>query len=107
MSSACSEITWLRGFLSELGYLQSSPTPLHADNTSAIQKVANPIFHKRTRHIEVDCYSIHEAFINGFITLPHISTDCQIANIHTKSLTRAWHQFFVSKLMLLDSPASI
>lgn len=85
MPSACSKITWLHVILSKLGYLQSSPTPLHAKNTSAIQIVVNPIFHKCTKHIEVDCHSIRKAFINGYITLPHISTNRQIADILTKS----------------------
>ena len=107
MSSLCSELTWLRGLLSELGFTQPGPTPLHADNISAIQIVANLVFHERTKHIEVDCHSIREAFDRGLITLPHISTDRQIADILTKPLTRARHQFFVNKLMLLDSPASI
>lgn len=107
MSATCSEITWLRGLLSELGYPQSDPTLLHGDNTSAIQIVANPIYHERTKHIEVDCHSIRESFDNGVISLPHVSTDQQIADILTKPLSGARHQFFVNKLMLFDSPASI
>ncbi|XP_020417850.1 uncharacterized protein LOC109948607 [Prunus persica] len=34
MSAACSEIIWLRGLLTELGFSPLHPTPLHADNTS-------------------------------------------------------------------------
>ncbi|XP_022897439.1 uncharacterized protein LOC111411104 [Olea europaea var. sylvestris] len=41
MSSACSEIVWLRGLLGEIGFPQLIPTPFHADNTSAIQIAAN------------------------------------------------------------------
>ena len=36
MSIACSEIVWLRGLLEELGFPQTTSTPLHADNTSVI-----------------------------------------------------------------------
>jgi hypothetical protein len=36
MSSACSEIVWLRRLLGELSVPQLTPTPFHADNTSAI-----------------------------------------------------------------------
>ena len=36
MSTACSEIVWLCGFLEELGFPQTTSTLLHADNTSAI-----------------------------------------------------------------------
>ncbi|CAL8083802.1 unnamed protein product [Prunus armeniaca] len=42
MSAACSEIIWLRGLFTELGFSPLHPTPLHADNTSAIQIAANP-----------------------------------------------------------------
>ncbi|WVZ03717.1 hypothetical protein V8G54_024523 [Vigna mungo] len=54
MSAACSEIIWLRGLLTELGLSQAQPTPLHVDNTSAIQIAANPVYHEQTKHIEVD-----------------------------------------------------
>ncbi|KAK2427764.1 hypothetical protein QL285_026324 [Trifolium repens] len=107
MSAACSEIIWLRGLLSELGFSQTKPTPLHADNTSAIQIAANPVYHERTKHIEVDCHSIREAYDRKVITLPHVSTSVQLADVLTKSLTRQRHNFLISKLMLLDSPASI
>jgi hypothetical protein len=107
MSAACSEIIWLRGLLSELGFSQTKPTPLHADNTSAIQIAANPVYHERTKHIEVDCHSIREAYDRRVITLPHVSTSVQLADVLTKSLTRQRHNFLISKLMLLDSPASI
>ena len=107
MSTSCSEIIWLRGFLIELGFSQDQPTPLHANNTSAIQIAANPVYHERTKHIEVDCHSIREAYDRQAITLPHISTTLQIADIFTKSMTRQQHNFLVSKLMLVDLPASI
>jgi hypothetical protein len=107
MSLACSEIIWLRGLLAELDFSETNPTPLHADNTSAIQITANPVYHERTKHIEVDCHSIREAFEARVITLPHISTDLQIADIFTKALTRHRHCFLSSKLMLVDHPASI
>ncbi|XP_050217411.1 uncharacterized mitochondrial protein AtMg00810-like [Mercurialis annua] len=55
MSAACSEVIWLRGLLTKLGIPQVQPTPLHGDNTSAIQIAANPVYHERTKHIEVDC----------------------------------------------------
>ena len=104
MSTACSEILWLRGLLGELGFPQTEPTSLYADNTSAIQIVANPVFHERTKHIEVDCHAIREAYDNHVISIPHINTQFQVADILTKAVPRPRHQFLVSKLMLLDDP---
>ena len=107
MSSACSEIVWLRGLLGELGFPQIEPTPLHADNTSAIQIAANPVFHERTKHIEVDCHSIREAYDAHDISLPHITTALQTVDVFTKALSKPRHHFLVDKLMLVDQPASI
>lgn len=104
MSTACSEIIWLRGLLAELGFPQHTATPLFADNTSAIQIATNPVFHERTKHIEMDCHSIREALENHVISLPHVTSQLQLADILTKAVPRPRHQFLVSKLMLLDSP---
>ena len=94
MSAACAEVVWLRSLLDQLGFSQPTSTPLHADNTSVIQIAANPVFHERTKHIEVDCHYIREALTNNVISLPYISTDLQVADIFTKAMTRQCHQFF-------------
>lgn len=85
MSSASSEIVWLRGLLADLGVNLQSPTPLHADNTSAIQIASNPVFHERTKHIEVDCHYIRKLLVNGTFPLTHVSSHDQTANILTKA----------------------
>jgi len=107
MSTACSEIVWLCGLLAELGFPQSNSTPLHADNTSAIQIAANLVYHERTKHIEVDCHSIREVVDTRVISLSHVSTNLHITDFFTKAMTRQRHQFLVGKLMLFDRPSSI
>lgn len=73
MSQAYSKIIWRQGFLSEIGFPQSTTTPLYVDNTSANRLTENPIFHERTKHIEVDCHFIHDELDQNVISLPHIS----------------------------------
>ena len=107
MSSACSEILWLRRLLLELGFAQASPTSLNADNTRAIKITENHVLHECTKHIEVDYHFIRDEYKRDVISLPHVPTEFQFANIFTKGLPQPRHQFLVSKLLLYDSPASI
>lgn len=71
----------------ELVFSQTDATPLHVDNTSAIQIEANLVYHKHSKHIEVDCHSIWEALDNYVIYLPHICTHLQLAHIFMKAIT--------------------
>lgn len=74
MSSACLEIKWLRGLLFYLGFAQTTPTPLHVDNTTGIRITENPILHYRTKHIEIYCHFIRKEFERDVINLPHVYT---------------------------------
>ncbi|XP_021689122.2 uncharacterized protein LOC110671058 [Hevea brasiliensis] len=86
---------------------QPNPTPLNADNTSAIQIATNLVYHECTKHIKVNCHYICEAMDTRVISLPHVSTSVLIAVVFVKRLTQQQHQFLVGKLMLLAQPASI
>ncbi|XP_021803172.1 uncharacterized protein LOC110747282, partial [Prunus avium] len=105
MPASCFEIIWLHCLLIELGFCPVHLAQLHADNTSAIQIAANLVYPEHTKHIEVDCHSIREAYYHLVITLPHISTSLQIADIFTKSMPRQRHHFLVgyTDLMPADS----
>jgi hypothetical protein len=84
MNAACSKIFWFRGLLADqLGFSQSDCTPLHADNTSAIQITANPVYHEHIKHIEVDYHSIRQAMDIRVTSLPYVSTNLQIADVTT------------------------
>ncbi|XP_047267434.1 putative receptor-like protein kinase At3g47110 [Capsicum annuum] len=68
MSTASSEVVWLRHLLSELGVAIISPTMLHADNTSVIKIAINPAQHESTKHIEVDYHYIREIVADHLIS---------------------------------------
>ncbi|XP_068649520.1 uncharacterized mitochondrial protein AtMg00810-like [Aristolochia californica] len=107
MSIACSKIMWLRGLLEELEFPQTNSTPLHVDNTNAIQIATDPIFHELTRHIVVDFHSIHNTLERRVISLPYISSDLQVVDVFTKAMTQHHYNFLVGKLLLVDLPTSI
>lgn len=104
ISSVCSEIKWLHGLFDDLGCPISTPTPLYGENTTAIRIASNPVFHERTKSIEVHCHFIQDYFLEGRISVPYIASQQQVADIFTKSYTRSRHNYLVNKLMPFDLP---
>ncbi|GJV24167.1 gypsy type transposase [Tanacetum coccineum] len=60
MASTTCEVLWLINLISRLGVEGMLPVPLYCDSTSAIQIVANPIFHKKTKHFKIDVHLVRE-----------------------------------------------
>lgn len=46
------EIKWVKGLLRDFG-ISNGPMTLRCDNQSAIYLTANPVFHERTKYIEI------------------------------------------------------
>ena len=65
LSHACAETTWLYSLLHELGVHLWFPVQLFCDNLSTTYMAANPVFHARTRHIELDYHFVHEKVALG------------------------------------------
>nr|GEV32204.1 ribonuclease H-like domain, reverse transcriptase, RNA-dependent DNA polymerase [Tanacetum cinerariifolium] len=58
------------------------------DNVSAIVLVRNPVFHGRSKHIDIRYHFIRECVENGHINVEHVSGELQRADILTKALPR-------------------
>jgi hypothetical protein len=59
---------------------------IYCDNLSSIQLAKNPVFHARTKHIEVHYHFVQERVLSGEVELKYVPTDRQVADIFTKSL---------------------
>ncbi|XP_020686822.1 uncharacterized protein LOC110102714 [Dendrobium catenatum] len=99
IASVTMEIIWLRQLLNELGCSQIEPTKLYCDNTSAIALANNPVYHARTKHIEIDCHFIRDCIKNGSIQVHYISTQDQLADLFTKALPSTRFKFLVNQLI--------
>ena len=74
------------------------PTIIHYDNQSCIRLSENPVFHDRSKHIEIRYHFIRDYVQRGAVELQYISTDEQVADILTKSLGRGKHIHFRDKM---------
>lgn len=72
--------------LADLGIQVQVPVVIHCDNLSSIQLARNPVFHARTKHIEVHYHFVRERVLDGDIDLTYVGTDEQVADIFTKAL---------------------
>ena len=86
MASVASEVTWLVHMLAELGVNNLKLVTLHCDNQSPIHIAKNPVFHERTKHIEIDCHFTRDKILEGLIQLTYLPTTSQLADLFTKSL---------------------
>ncbi|GKA37313.1 uncharacterized mitochondrial protein-like protein [Tanacetum coccineum] len=60
LADTVAELTWLQALLNELGIRSSSTPILWCDNLGATYLSANPIFHARTKHVEIDYHFVLE-----------------------------------------------
>jgi len=81
------ELAWLSRLLSELTLTSITPIPVQCDNLAAIYIAKNPVFHERTKHIELDCHFVRQKLMEGLVSLSYIPTKHQLADICTKPLT--------------------
>jgi hypothetical protein len=70
--------------LKELHIVLTCPPTLWCDNSGALALASNPVFHARTKHIEVDFHFIREKVANRDIQLQYLPTLEQVANIFTE-----------------------
>ncbi|XP_070007431.1 uncharacterized mitochondrial protein AtMg00810-like [Nicotiana sylvestris] len=76
VSKAAGEVTWLSRLLSDFGLPFSSPIPLCCDNQAALHIARNPVFHERTKHIELDCHFVRGKIGDGLISLGQRCSSC-------------------------------
>lgn len=85
-AAACQGI-WLRNVLNQITAGDVGPVTLYIDNKSAIDLAKNPVFHGRSKHIDVRYHFIRECVERGDIIVKYVSSNKQRADCLTKALT--------------------
>ena len=102
MATIGSEITWLRYLLTNLQVSHPHAAALHCNNKAALHIALNPVFHERTKPIEIDCHLIHDKFQEGILKIAHISTKFQLADVFTKALPATLLSSHISKMGIVN-----
>ena len=68
------------------------------DNQSCIKRTKNPVFHDKSKHIEIWYFYIPDMVSKGAIKLQYVNIDEQVAEVLTKPLSRVKFEYFRDKL---------
>ena len=99
---AAQESTWLKQLMKDLRQPTEYQVRIFCDNLSSIRLAENPVFHARTKHIEVHYHYIREKVLEGEIEMVPIKTEEQNADIFTKGLQRRKFEKFREALGMID-----
>lgn len=103
---ACTELIWIQQLLCELHVpLLHKPT-LWCDNLGATFLAFNPIFHARTKHIEIDYHFVREQVASKDLEVQFICSKDQLVVFLTKGLASPRLHLLCSKLGLAPVPPS-
>lgn len=101
LCSTVKDTIWLKKLGQELGIFNTQPTPIMCDNQSAIKIATNEKSIHRTRHMTVQAKYPREQVDKGIISIKHIKTDNQLADMLTKPTTVKKFVYDCGKLMSL------
>ena len=88
LSQATKEAVFLCQLLSEFEGGDVGHVIIKEDNQAALSIARNPVFHSKTKHIDVCYHFVREALADGQIGLEYCSSKDMMADIFTKPLSK-------------------
>ncbi|GJV78760.1 putative ribonuclease H-like domain-containing protein [Tanacetum coccineum] len=79
----CGQVLWVQNQLLDYGF-NFMNTKIHIDNESTICIVKNPVYHSKTKHIEIRHHFIRDCYEKKLISVEKIHTDLNVADLLTK-----------------------
>ncbi|GMP88168.1 hypothetical protein CsSME_00040245 [Camellia sinensis var. sinensis] len=107
LAHKAAELAWIGMLLQDFCIVPPTAPLLYCDNVYAIALASNPVFHSKSKHIEVDCHFVRDQVLAKRLVLHYIPTIDQLANIFTKSLFVSRFFYLKDKLMLVSPSFSL
>ena len=102
MTQFVCEIMWIHQLLMEVSIKTSLLVKLWCDNQPSMHIASNPVFHERTKHIEIDCHFVREKIQLGSISTGYVKTKERLGDIFKKPLSRDWVSYLYNKLGMIN-----
>jgi len=103
-STTSCEAIWLRKLLVNLFRRKMEATRIMCDNQSCIKLFDNPVFHDRSKHIDIWCHFVRDCVQQGAVQLSYTPIGEQVADILTKALGRTKFDYFREKMGMIKYP---
>ncbi|GJU79352.1 retrovirus-related pol polyprotein from transposon TNT 1-94 [Tanacetum coccineum] len=100
-SSCCSQVLWIQNQLLVYGY-NFMHTKIYIDNESTICIVKNPVFHSKTKYIEIRHHFIKDSNEKKLIQMIKIHTDQNVADLLTKAFDVSRFQYLITSIGMLN-----
>ena len=100
--SCCAQLLWMKQTLKDYG-VNMKNVPLFCDNESAIKIAHNPVQHSKTKHIQIRHHFLRDHVLKGDISIEHVKTEEQLADIFTKPLDEKRFSKLRCELNILES----
>ncbi|GJV90591.1 putative ribonuclease H-like domain-containing protein [Tanacetum coccineum] len=101
-ANCCGQVLWIQNQMMDYGF-NFMNTKIHIDNESTICIVKNPVYHSRTKHIEIRHHFIRDCYEKRLIDVVKIHTDNNVADLLTKGFDVTRFNFLVLELILLGN----
>ncbi|MCQ7285347.1 Ty1/Copia family ribonuclease HI, partial [Salmonella enterica] len=100
-ASCTAQLLWLQNQLLDFG-ITALKTPLMLDSQAAENIIKNPVSHSTTKHIDIRHHFVRDCYEKGLISLHHVPTKDQLADVLTKALDTATFESLVSRIGMLN-----
>ncbi|KAH9785453.1 retrovirus-related pol polyprotein from transposon RE1 [Citrus sinensis] len=107
LSTACAEIVWIQALIGELKLKCSQIPIIWCDNNGAAALATNPVYHARTKHIELDVHFIREKVTSKQVEIKYVPNEWNIADVLTNLMAYSFFNYYRDKLNVVPRPLSL